>query len=123
MKFNTNDQTKGKSIVKKVLTKGFLILILVGVILIMATYTLVASNYVYCHTLAICDPIRSTPKPEIVATQVAAQYVYAIKDIQAGRYEHAQQRLEYIIAWNPEYPGAAEKLLEVERILNITPTP
>ena len=35
--------------------------------------------------------------------------------INAKRYKIAEQRIEYVIQQNPEYPGAAEKLLEIQK--------
>ena len=84
--------------------------------------TAIAWNFVYCHTIAICE-VRPTMSPEMVATQLPIQYEYVIEDINAGRYENARQRLEYIIYHNPEYPGAKAKLAEVEKLLNLTPLP
>ena len=52
----------------------------------------------------------------MMATQIHDQYEYAIQqDMNLGRYEAARQRLEYILSKDPEYPGAKEKLLEVEK--------
>jgi tetratricopeptide (TPR) repeat protein len=60
------------------------------------------------------------------------QYQLAMEDLEAGRYEIARQRLEYISRLDPTYPGIAEKLAEALLVLNaptatpiviITPTP
>jgi tetratricopeptide (TPR) repeat protein len=56
---------------------------------------------------------------------VAQQYQFALVDIQFGRYEAAKQRLEFIIANDPSFPGVQEKLTEVlvmSTIPTITPT-
>jgi hypothetical protein len=84
-------------------------------------FTLKTSDYIYCHTIAICDDFYASP--EIRATQLKQQYEAAIQDIEAKRYENAQQRLEFIIYRDPKYPGVAEKLVEVEKLLHVTPTP
>ena len=47
----------------------------------------------------------------------------AVQDIDAGRYLYAKQRLEYILAIDPEYPGAAERLYEINKILSVTQIP
>lgn len=54
--------------------------------------------------------------------QLAEQFVLAEQDIQAGRYENARQRLEFIINADPNFPGAKEKLTEV-LVLSTIPTP
>jgi len=60
------------------------------------------------------------------------QYQLALEDLEAGRFEIARQRLEYISRLDPSYPGVAEKLAEALLILNAptatevirsTPTP
>ena len=53
------------------------------------------------------------------------QYELGISDLQNGRYENAQQRFEYVLRLNPEYPGAAEMLYQALFQLNNqkTPTP
>jgi len=68
-----------------------------------------------------------------LTSQVAdEQYQLALEDIEAGRYDIARQRLEYISRLDPTYPGVAEKLAEALLILNAptatqvilsTPTP
>jgi len=66
-------------------------------------------------------------RTEAEATQLAgvasAQYEYALEDIQAGRYDRARQRLEYIIQLDPSYPGGTDKLAEVMLLINATATP
>jgi tetratricopeptide (TPR) repeat protein len=60
------------------------------------------------------------------------QFQYVDEDIKAGRYENAKQRLEFIIANDPSFPGAQEKLTQVLVLMNaptitvtpsLTPTP
>jgi hypothetical protein len=46
------------------------------------------------------------------------QFQLALDDIEAGRYENARQRLEYVSRLDPSYPGVAEKLAEIFLILN-----
>jgi tetratricopeptide (TPR) repeat protein len=61
------------------------------------------------------------------ATQVSQalgeQYALGVQDLEAGRYEVARQRFEYVIELNPNYPGVTEKLAEVLLALNATATP
>ncbi|MBP8164846.1 MAG: hypothetical protein KAX86_05365, partial [Anaerolineales bacterium] len=65
---------------------------------------------------------RVSAENEVVTKQLAEQYQFALVDIEFGRYEAAIQRLEFIIANDPEYPGAAEKLTEV-MVISVIPTP
>lgn len=51
--------------------------------------------------------------------QLGEQFQYAIVDIEFERYDLAKQRLEYIIAHNPTFPGAQEKLTEVLVEMNL----
>jgi len=70
---------------------------------------------------------------EKITRQVSdEQYQLALEDLEAGRYEIARQRLEYVSRLDPSYPGVAEKLAEALLILNAptatavvvsTPTP
>ncbi|MEJ2601120.1 MAG: hypothetical protein P8Z00_22505 [Anaerolineales bacterium] len=45
------------------------------------------------------------------------QYKLALEDLQAGRYEVARQRLEYILTQDPSYPGAQDKLAQAMTVL------
>jgi len=56
------------------------------------------------------------------AQHVGEQFQLALVDIQFGKYENAKQRLEYIIALDPSFPGAQQKLTEVLVLMNV-PTP
>ena len=51
------------------------------------------------------------------------QYQLVLQDMQAGRYEVARQRLEYVLTQNPAYPGATDKLVEILAVLYATATP
>lgn len=56
------------------------------------------------------------------AQLLADQFGYALADIELQSYANARQRLEWIIANDPAYPGAQEKLTEVLVLINV-PTP
>jgi len=71
------------------------------------------------YQLALGD--RVSAAKEVVSKQLTDQFQYALVDIQFGRYEAAKQRLEYIVANDPNYPGAAQKLTEI-LVLMIVPT-
>jgi hypothetical protein len=47
------------------------------------------------------------------AVDAATQFQLALQDQASGRLEVAQQRLEYVISLDPNFPGATEKLTEV----------
>lgn len=70
--------------------------------------------------LAISD--RVAAQKTLINTQLSEQFEFALVDIQYGRYEPAKQRLEFIIANEPNYPGASQKLTEVLVALRV-PTP
>lgn len=66
--------------------------------------------------------IRRDTQSSIISQQLGRQFQYALVDIEFGRYENAHQRLEFIIAHNPDFPGAQQKLTDVLVLLN-KPTP
>jgi tetratricopeptide (TPR) repeat protein len=72
----------------------------------------------------------SAQRQEFEAGQAAQaareQFDLSVADLEAGRYERARQRLEYVINLDPSFPGAAERLAEALLALNrieFTPTP
>jgi hypothetical protein len=123
MKPEQVDSLESKTATIKNLPKPYKILLVVFIGVIFLVLSFKIGDFVYCYTVAFCDPVRLTMSPEMTATQVASQYEMAIQDIDAGCYETAKQRLEYIVFQDPEYSGAKEKLLEVENLLKPTPTP
>jgi len=66
--------------------------------------------------------VRKQNQSVTIAKQLTEQFQFANDDIQAGRYEIAQQRLEFIISNDPSFAGAQEKLTEVLVLRNV-PTP
>ena len=66
--------------------------------------------------------VRKSNQSSMILQQLGEQYQNTLIDIQFGRYEIAQQRLEWIIANDPTFPGAKEKLTEV-LVLRNQPTP
>jgi len=65
---------------------------------------------------------RQSAERAVITKQLSEQYTFALVDIESGRYEAAIQRLEFIIANDPSFPGVMEKLTEVMVISSI-PTP
>ena len=57
------------------------------------------------------------------ALDAAAQFDLALQDIAAGNYARAQQRLEYVIDLDPNFPNAVDKLAIVLIELRTTATP
>lgn len=51
------------------------------------------------------------------------QFTQAVQDMQAGNFQRAIERLQYIPSLEPGYPGLAEKLQEALDGLNATATP
>jgi tetratricopeptide (TPR) repeat protein len=66
--------------------------------------------------------VRQNNQSSVIVQQLGEQYQNALIDIEFGRYEIAKQRLEWIIAHNPTFPGAQDKLTEV-LVLSNQPTP
>ncbi len=65
---------------------------------------------------------RQANQDAVLSQQMGEQLQLALVDIQFGKYENAKQRLEFIIAHDPTFPGAQEKLTEVLVKMNV-PTP
>ena len=68
---------------------------------------------------------RQKQAQEQIAYDAATQYQLGLTDIEAGNYENAKQRFEYILQLDPDFPGAVEKYTEVMLLLaqQKTPTP
>lgn len=66
---------------------------------------------------------RQSAQATQIAQQLQEQYALAVEDIEAGRYEAAMQRLEFILQKDAGFPGATEKLTQVLLMSSITPTP
>ena len=66
---------------------------------------------------------RTSLEATQVALQVDEQFQLGLQDLEAGNYEVARQRFEYVIQLDPGHPGVTEKLAEVLLELNTTATP
>jgi hypothetical protein len=51
------------------------------------------------------------------------QYALGLQDLEAGRLDLARQRFEYVLDRDPNFPGAAENLIQVVQVLYATATP
>ncbi len=58
-----------------------------------------------------------------LVVQILAQYRLGLEDLDAGRYNQARQRFEWVIQQDPNFPGALEKLTQAQIALNSTATP
>jgi len=57
--------------------------------------------------------IRKQNQSTVITQQLTEQFQFVNEDIQAGRFDIAKQRLEFILANDPAFPGIQEKLTEV----------
>ena len=76
------------------------------------------------YSLGIKD--RRDAASQIITSQLAEQFQYALVDEQFGRYDTAKQRLEFIIQNSPSFPGVQNELAKVYvqmAIPTATPTP
>jgi tetratricopeptide (TPR) repeat protein len=62
-------------------------------------------------------------KTRMVELTLEEQFDLGVQDLEAGRYEVAYQRFEYIIEQDPSFPGVTEKLADAMSILYATATP
>lgn len=66
---------------------------------------------------------RNSYKATQNAGDAETQFLLGMEDMQAGRYELARQRFEYVIQLNPYFPGIQDRLAEVLLKLRTTATP
>ncbi|MFZ6019878.1 MAG: hypothetical protein ACOYXO_09730 [Chloroflexota bacterium] len=69
--------------------------------------------------------LRKQAQQNQVIMEATYQYQLGLVDLEAGRYETARKRFEYVISLQPDFPGAAEKYVEANMLysLALTPTP
>lgn len=58
-----------------------------------------------------------------VASAIEEQYQLGIQDMEAGNFEIARQRFDYVIQIDPNYPGVIDRMADVLLVLNATATP
>ena len=56
-------------------------------------------------------------------TDLTQQVSLGFDDLQAGRYDVARQRFEFVINQDPNFPGATDGLVQALQVLNATATP
>jgi len=106
--------TQPRKINKKPARLGFWISLL---ILIAAPILGSASGY----SLGVGD--RMNAQETVVSKSLSEQFTLAQQDMDAGRYDVARQRIEYILKQDTGYPGAATMLADILVKQSITPTP
>ena len=69
--------------------------------------------------------IRWKAQEDQIAMIATTQYQLGVTELDAGDYEMARRRFEYVISISPEFPGAVEKLTDVmlKMAMISTPTP
>jgi tetratricopeptide (TPR) repeat protein len=69
--------------------------------------------------------IRLRKEAEVAQVNSTAdeQFQLGLQDMQAGNFDLARQRFEYVVELNPSYPGVTDKLAEVLLYINATATP
>lgn len=84
---------------------------------------LIVGSGVLGYNSAISARKRAAMEQSIKAA--SQQFKMAMNDMDAGKYENAKVRLEWVLEVDPNYPGAAEKYMEVQVNLHPkeTPTP
>jgi len=65
---------------------------------------------------------RSAAEAQLTGS-LSEQFDLGVKDLEAGNYDTARQRFEFILKKEPNYPGAADKLTEALVKLGATNTP
>ena len=66
---------------------------------------------------------RQLAENGMMAQSIQEQYDLGLQDMQAGRYDLARQRFEYVIQLDPDFPGVTDKMADVLVQLNSTATP
>ncbi len=67
--------------------------------------------------------IRLQKESDQRAIVTTTQFTLGLQDLQAKRYQTARDRFEYVIALDPSFPGAADKLTEVMLAMASVSTP
>ena len=110
---NNSDSTQPSKAVTKTNPKRGRTILLYALILIVILGVAVFSGY------QSGIGVRRNTSAQAMSQQLAEQYQGALVDIEFGRYELAKQRLDWIIANDPNFPGAQEKLTEVLVQINL----
>jgi type II secretory pathway pseudopilin PulG len=118
--FNANPPAQAPGTAKK--SKKLRLLRLLGALLIILILGIAVAAGVFTgYTSAVQAGAEQAAEQEAQALE--EQYQLGIQDMQAGRYEVAQQRFEYVLNQDPSHQGAIERMLELLPILYATATP
>lgn len=104
--------------VKKKPSRLWIWISLVGILILL----LVAAGSVYAGYQAAIQQ-RLGYQSTQVAAEAQAQFDLGVQDVQAGRYDLARQRFEYVLQIDPNFPGLTEQLAMVLLAMNTTATP
>jgi tetratricopeptide (TPR) repeat protein len=66
---------------------------------------------------------RKAAELEQIKQSLGEQFELGVQEMNDGQYDRARQRFEYVLKYDPSYPGAEEKLTEVLVLLSVTATP
>ena len=88
---------------------------------LLALIVLIALGGLGGYGIAIGD--RRNAQATQVSQALSEQFALGVQDLEAGRYDVARQRFEFIITNDPNYPGVEEKLSEVLLRQSMSPTP
>ena len=66
---------------------------------------------------------RRAQAEAVAITDLTQQVSLGFDDLQAGRYDVARQRFEFVINQDPNFPGATDGLVQALQVLNATATP
>jgi len=66
---------------------------------------------------------RTQAQQSALEAEARGQFDLAIQDLRAGRYAFAQQRLQYVLNLDPNFPAASAMLQQALLGLHATPTP
>jgi hypothetical protein len=90
-----------------------------AILFLLAVATLLGGFLGYRSAVAA----RGLQQGQETANRFAEQFQLGVQDLQAGRYEIARQRFEWLLERAPDFPGAAGRLNEALAVLNATATP
>jgi tetratricopeptide (TPR) repeat protein len=75
--------------------------------------------------LGVLAGINARKQAELnqIKQSLGEQFNLGVQELDAGQYDRARQRFEYVLKYDPAYPGAQDKLTEAMVKLSATATP
>jgi tetratricopeptide (TPR) repeat protein len=101
--------------------RRLLLLILTSLLGLAAIAGMAVLGGVGGYRVALAESQRSLIALE--EQSLGEQYSLAVEDMNAGRFDFARQRFEYVLAQDPAFSGAADGLARALAVLNATATP